>query len=73
MAYTLIVVSMTLNLMQGHSGSVEEEIQVWLISTAKQSLKIKLAATVGHENFYLLSSEIVSTRRLELWSHERFM
>ena len=38
--------------MQGHSGSAEEKIQLWIISTTKQAIKVKLAATIGHNKFY---------------------
>ena len=44
----LMLVSMTLTLMQGHSGSAKIKIQCWIISTSKQSTSIKLATTVGH-------------------------
>ena len=47
-----MVVLMTLTLMQGHSGSAKENIQLWIISTTKQAIKIKLAAKVGHDKFY---------------------
>ena len=43
---------MTLTLMQGHSGSAEENNQLWIISKTKQAIKIKLAATVGHNKFH---------------------
>ena len=46
-----MVVSMTLTLLQGHSGSAEEQIQLWIISTTKQT-KIKHAAMVGYDKFY---------------------
>ena len=51
MGYILMVVSMTLTLMQGHSGSIEENIQLGIISTTKQAIKIKLAATEGHGKY----------------------
>ena len=44
----LKLVSMTLTLMQGHSGSPEAKIQCWIISTTKPATRIKLAPTVGH-------------------------
>ena len=69
-----MVVSITLTVMQGHSGSAEEHIQLWIISTTNlQAIKIKLAATVGHDKFYFSLKSASSTRRLELWSHERLM
>ena len=43
---------MTLTLMQGHSGSVEEQIQLLIILTTKQTIKIKLAVMVGHNKYY---------------------
>ena len=52
MGYLLMVVLMTLTLMQGHSDSAEENIKLWIISTTKQAIHIKLAATVGHDNVY---------------------
>ena len=36
MRYILMVVLMTLALMQGHSGSAEEQIKLSIISTTKQ-------------------------------------
>ena len=50
--YIFMVVSITLILMQGHSGSAEEKIQLCIISTTKQAIEIKLAATEGHNKFY---------------------
>ena len=52
MGYTFMVVSMTLTLMQGHSGSAGKKNQFWIISTTKQAVHIKLAATVGHDNLW---------------------
>ena len=49
----LMVVSMTLTLMHGHSGSADKQIQLWIISTTKQAIKSKLFATVGHDKFYI--------------------
>ena len=49
----LMIVSMTLTVMQGDSGSAEEQIQLCMISTTKQAIQIKLAATVGHDKFYM--------------------
>ena len=46
--YMLMVVSMTLTLMQGHSGLAEEKSQRWIIWTTKQAISILLSATVGH-------------------------
>ena len=43
-----MLVSMTLTLGQGYSGSAEENIHRWIISTTKQVISIKLASTVGH-------------------------
>ena len=43
---------MTLTLVQGHSDSAEEHFQLWIISTTKQAIKSKVAATVGHEKLY---------------------
>ena len=40
--------SITLTLMQGHSGSTKAKIQCWIISTTKQATTIKIATTVGH-------------------------
>ena len=45
MPYMLMLVSMTLTLMQGHSRSAKN--QRWIISTSKQAMSIKLATTVG--------------------------
>ena len=36
MAYMLMLVSITLTVMQGHSGSAEENTQRWIISTTKK-------------------------------------
>ena len=47
-AYMITLYSMTLTLMQGHSGSANVRIQYWIISTTKQAMSIKLATTVGH-------------------------
>ena len=52
MWYRLVVVLMTLTLMQGNSGSAEEQIQLWIFLTTKQAIKIKIAATVGHDKFF---------------------
>ena len=43
----LMLVSMTLTLMQGHSGSAKAKSQRWIISTSKQAISIKLATTVS--------------------------
>ena len=59
MAYLLMLVSMTLTLMQGHSGSTKANIQCWIISTAKQATSITLATTVGHCSFVDLDFENV--------------
>ena len=69
MGYIVVVVSMTLTLMQGHSGSSEGENQICIISTTKQAIQIILAAKLGHDRLNF-SLKIVSTIRLELWSHE---
>ena len=47
MGHILVVVSMLLTLMHGHGSSAEERMQLCIISTTKQAIKIKLAATVG--------------------------
>ena len=52
MSYLLMLVSMTLTLMQGHSGSAKAKIQYWFILKTKQAKSIKLATTVGH--FYVI-------------------
>ena len=39
---------MTLTLMQVHSGLVKATNQRFMLSVTKQSIRIKLAATVGH-------------------------
>ena len=44
---------MALTLMQGQSGSAEEQIQLWIISTTKQAMQNKPDATVGHDLFYV--------------------
>ena len=46
--YMLMLVSITLTLMQGRSGSAMAKIQRWIISTTKQATSINLATTVGH-------------------------
>ena len=46
--YLLRLVSMTLTLMPGRSGSAKAKIQCGIISTTKQTTSIKLATTVGH-------------------------
>ena len=52
MAYImLMLVSMTLTLTQGHSGSAQENNQRLIILTTKQVMSIELAKTVGH--FYM--------------------
>ena len=43
-----MLVSMTLTLMQGHSGSAKATILGWIISTTKPATGIKLSTTVGH-------------------------
>ena len=48
MAYMLMLVSMTLPLMQGHSGLAKAKDQRWIISTNKHAISTKLATTVGH-------------------------
>ena len=48
MAYILMLVSMTLTLMQGHSASAEEVNQCSIICTTKQVINIKLATTVRY-------------------------
>ena len=45
MAYMLM--SITLTLMQGHSGSAKAKNRHWIISTTKQAISIKLAPMVG--------------------------
>ena len=52
MAYMLRLVTMNLTLMQGHSGLADDKLQRWIISTTKQAISIKHAATVGHDIFY---------------------
>ena len=47
MAFMIMLLSMTLTLMQGHSGSVEENIQRWIISTTNPVISIELTTTVG--------------------------
>ena len=47
-----MLVSMTLDWMQGHSGLAEETIQRWIISTTKQAITIKRAAMGGHYKFH---------------------
>ena len=49
MAYTLILVSMTMTLMQGHSGSAEAKQTSVELSRqlTKQAISIKLYTTVG--------------------------
>ena len=49
MTYILMLILMTLTLMQGHSGSAKAQAkhQRGIISTSKQAISIKLAATVG--------------------------
>ena len=42
MAYMLMLVSMSLTLMQGHSGSTKPKNQCWIILTTKQAVSIKL-------------------------------
>ena len=44
----LMLFSMTLTLMQGHSGSTKAKNQHCMLSETKQAVSIKLAATVGH-------------------------
>ena len=43
-----MLVSMTLSLTQGHSGSEKAKILFQIIWTTKQATSIKLATTVGH-------------------------
>ena len=43
MAYVLILVSMILTLMQGHSGLAKAKNQRWMLSATKQAISIKLA------------------------------
>ena len=44
--YILMVILMTLTLMQGRSGSAEERIQLWIISTFKQAIQNKTCSNV---------------------------
>ena len=53
----LMLVSMTLAWMQGHSGSAEEKNQRLMISTCKPVISIELATTVG----YIISIELATT------------
>ena len=60
MAYLLMLISMTLTLMQGHSGLAKANIQCLIILTTKQATHIKLATKVGQflceldfENVYM--------------------
>ena len=55
MAQILVLVSMTLALMQGHSGSVEQTKtkQRRMIWTSKQVISITFVTTVGHFFFTL--------------------
>ena len=48
MPYLLMLVSMTLTLMQGHSGSAKAKNQRCMLSATKQAISIELATTVGH-------------------------
>ena len=48
MPYMLMLVSITLTLMQGHSGSAMAKNQRCMISATKQAISIKFGATVGH-------------------------
>ena len=52
MGYILMIGSVILTLMQGRSGSAEETNQLWIVSTNKRAIKIKLAATVVYDKFY---------------------
>ena len=47
MAYMLMLVSMTLILMKGHSGSQRQKISIGIISTTKQAITVQLATMVG--------------------------
>ena len=51
MSYLLMLVSINVPLMQGHSGSVKAKLQCWIISTTKQATRSTLATTVGHYLF----------------------
>ena len=56
MAYNiLMLVSMTLTLMQGHSGSAKDKNQCWIISTTKQATSIALAMYNGRPLFYFFT------------------
>ena len=46
--YLLMLLSMILTLMKCVSGSAKAKYQRWMISTTKQAISVKLAATVGH-------------------------
>ena len=66
MACMLMLVSMGLTLMQGHSGSATAKHQRCIISTTKQAISIKLTTTVGHfssdfdfENVYMVDHRVL--------------
>ena len=47
MPYMLMLVSITLTMMQGHSGSAKAKNQRCMLSATKQAIRIKLSTTVG--------------------------
>ena len=48
MAYSIMLVLMTLTLMKSHSGSAKANNQRCMLPASKQAISIKLATTVGH-------------------------
>ena len=48
MTYMSMLVSMTLTLTQGHTGSAKAKYQRWIISTTMQAISIKLAFNSRH-------------------------
>ena len=58
--YILMVVLITLTLMQADSGSSEEQIQLWIILTAKKQYRLKFTPMVGHNHFYFSLKSSVS-------------
>ena len=48
MPFMLMLVSMTLTLVQGHSGLAKAKHQHYMLSVTKQAIRIKLTTTVGH-------------------------
>ena len=69
MPYLLMLVSITLTLMQGHSGSANanQKNQRGMLSETKQAISITVATTVGHFYVTLILQTFIGLDHLVLF------